>query len=417
MSSIVLPFDLLGKILSYLEADGKDDMLKSCALVCHTFFDIARELMNRNMWVGWSTHEACNRRLDTSAPFARPKTELIKSFCIDGKGYMIWDPAEWLTSILLHDFTSLRELSLREMNLNGLSETIRNRLEGVVRSRSLQSLIVHSVQFPESLLYDTKGLRHLTMINATLVEVPCPLNELKVKPPVLHTLTIYADRGWHQMPPSDHPISRTMKWLLEGNKTIGLVPVDLSKLKGLNIRSGLLRSMMFQDDELNQVLRRCRATLKHIKFTASFEANDTIDLHFECLEAITTLHIHFPIMRDDLLIWLAKTLRSLATSLSLRVITVSFKCNCDAESVEKLNWKDFSSIMNGTSGFLPSWHLNIVFCQDRAPGFVLELGDGEKTAVHELRSRLPSFDNFVSVRQGKVYEWGFLRHHFSEAHD
>ncbi|KAG6894684.1 hypothetical protein C0992_005125 [Termitomyces sp. T32_za158] len=433
MSSVVLPFDLLGKILSYLEVDGKDDMLKSCALVCRTFFDIARELMNRNVWVGWWTYEACTRRLDTSVPFARPKTELIKGFCIDGKGYMIWDPAEWLTSILLHDFTSLRELSIREMNFNGLSKTIRNRLEGVVRSGSLHSLIVHSVQFPESLLYGTEGLKHLTMINATFVEGPCTLKESKVKPPVLHTLTIYADRGWHQMSPADHPISRAMKWLLEGNKTIGLVPVDLSKLKALNIRSGILRSTMFQDDELNQVLRRCRATLKHIKFTASFEVDDTIDLHFECLEAITTLHIHFPIMRNDLLIWLAKTLRSLAMSISLRVITISVKCNSDVESVEKLNWKDFSSIMNGTSAFLPSWHLDIVFCQDRAPGFILEFGDGEKAAIHEFRSRLPNFDDFVSIREGKVYgeliygirffhrrysciamtEWGFLRRHFS----
>lgn len=275
MSSVVLPFDLLGKILSCLEVDGKDDILKSCALVCHTFFNITRELMNRNVWVGWWTHEACNRRLDTSAPFARPKTELIKSFCIDGKGYLIWDPAEWLTSILLHDFTSLRELSLREMNFNGLSEAIRNRLEEVVRSRPLQSLTLHSVQFPESLLYGTIGLKHLTMINATFLEAPHTLNEVKVKPPVLHTLTIYADRGWHQLPPSDHPISRTMKWLLEGNKTIGLVPVDLSKLKGINIRSSLLRSAMFQDDELNQVLRRCRATLKHLKLTASFEGTST----------------------------------------------------------------------------------------------------------------------------------------------
>ncbi|KNZ75721.1 hypothetical protein J132_01971 [Termitomyces sp. J132] len=399
---VILPFDVLGKILCYLQADDKDDILSSCSLVCHTFFDIARELMNRDIWVGWWTHEACNRRLDTSAAFARPKYELIRSFCIDGKGYTIPDPAEWLTSILLHDFTNLRELSLREMNFDGLSEIIRSRLEELVRSRSLHSLKLHSVQVPQPLLYDTKGLKHLTMINATFLEASSVSNAFEAKPPVLHTLTIYADRGWHQVP-TGHPVSRIMNYLLEGNNMIGLLPADLSELTGLSIRSGLLRSIMFQEDELNQVLQRCCATLKHIRFTASFEVNEAFDLHFEYLEVLTTLHIHFPIIRDDLLVWLARVLRSLATSLSLCAITLSFKCNYDAASIKRFDWTGFSNIMNGTTGFLPLWHLELVFCQDRARGLVLEFGDAEKAVIQELRNHLPNFDKFAFVPEGKFY--------------
>ncbi|KAG6887751.1 hypothetical protein C0995_013180 [Termitomyces sp. Mi166 len=276
---------------------------------------------------------------------------------------MFSEPAEWLTGILFHDFISLKELSLREMNFDAMSESVQNKLEGLVRSESLHRLKLHSVQFPRLLLYDTKGLKHLTMINTTFLDASSTSstsNELKAKPPVLHTLTIYADRG-----------------------------VGLSKLMGLSIRSDPLRSNMFQKDELNQILEQCRATLKHIGFNASFEVDETLDIHFERLEALTTLHIHFPIIRDDLLL--------------------CFKCNSDIKSIKRLNWKDFSSVINDTTGFLPSWHLKFVFCRDQTPSSIrLEFEDEEKTLIQQIKGHLPNFNKFASVQKGEVYGESYI---------
>ncbi|KAG6910612.1 hypothetical protein DXG01_009121 [Tephrocybe rancida] len=358
----VFPLELLEQILEFCNFDSDDihlndagaeavdrDPLINCSRVSRTFYDLSQRLRYREIEVNEATYSKWSQ--DLSSNFLIPRTtkaHLTKTLHIKGADsgeHAFKLGPDWLNSILAHDFKNVKALSLRDLTLYDLSEASQQRLSILVRQASLRRLELALIDASEALLYHLPlDLQHLSMSEVGLYSAADV--EVSVARPVLRSLAL---AGWCTSDPSvEAPSSHVRQadylvdWFVELESGPPL-PFDLSQLTSFSLNEENLEPGMFMNESLNHTLQRWSATLKHLKLNASFEEWSPINLNLGEHAALSTLHIHFPEITQDLLEWLTQKLKTLPASTSLRTITIS-TCLFPTRSPGELDWKSLCKV-------------------------------------------------------------------------